>query len=156
MTETSLLGELVTSRARANLLLLLTLFSDDWLRFRDIQRRTGVGSRSPQRELARLEALELPAREGEGWGDVRYRARTESARWLPVWSAVRAFAEPAAVLDLVLAGLGGVDAAFLYGSIARGDARPDSDVDLFLVAEGIDEIELACRTIVHTDLAWRS
>ena len=33
-------------------------------------------------------------------------------------------------------------AVYLFGSHARGDARPDSDVDLCLVTEGADESQL--------------
>jgi predicted nucleotidyltransferase len=33
----------------------------------------------------------------------------------------------------LLLGVDGIDAAFVYGSVARGTARPDSDLDLFLV-----------------------
>jgi len=43
-------------------------------------------------------------------------------------------------------------AVYLFGSHARGDARPDSDVDLCLVAEGADrQLEAAARC---SDAIW--
>lgn len=139
------LALLLTSAARAKLLQLFALFNEDRLRFREIQRRIGVGSRSLQHELKRLEALGLIARQGRG-REVRYQARTETPLWLPVWQTIASLAQPAEVFQILLADLDGVNAVFIYGSIARDDARPDSDVDLFVIGGGIDEIELARRT----------
>lgn len=139
------LALLLTSAARAKLLQLFALFSDEPLRFRDIQRRIGVGSRSLQLELRRLEDLELIARQGRG-REVRFRARTDTPLWLPVWQMISGLARPDEICRILLADLAGVDAAFVYGSVARDDARPDSDVDVFVVGAGVDEIELARRT----------
>jgi predicted nucleotidyltransferase len=139
------LALLLTSAARAKLLQLFALFNEEPLRFREIQRRIGVGSRSLQHELQRLEALGLIARQGRG-REVRYRARTETPLWLPVWQTIASLSRPAEICRILLADLAGVSAAFIYGSIARDDARPDSDVDLFVVGGGVDEIELARRT----------
>ena len=36
----------------------------------------------------------------------------------------------------------GIKAAFIYGSFAKGDERQDSDVDIFLIGDNIDEDEL--------------
>lgn len=41
-----------------------------------------------------------------------------------------------------LAKLKGVKTAFIYGSFAKGDERPDSDVDIFLLGDNIDENKL--------------
>lgn len=139
------LALLLTSSARARLLQLFALFNDDALRFREIQRRIGVGSRSLQHELKRLEDLGLIARQGRG-RKVRYRARPETPLWLAVWQTIAKLSLPAEICQILLADLDGVNAAFIYGSTARDDARPDSDVDLFVIGGGIDEIELARRT----------
>lgn len=36
-------------------------------------------------------------------------------------------------------GINGIKVAFIYGSFAKGDERQDSDVDLFLIGDAIDE-----------------
>lgn len=41
-----------------------------------------------------------------------------------------------------ISGIKGIKVAFIYGSFAKGDERHDSDVDLFLMGEGIDEDKL--------------
>jgi predicted nucleotidyltransferase len=69
----------------------------------------------------------------------------------PLWSAlrqvVRNVADPTELLRDALADVPGIDAAFVYGSTARGDTRPDSDVDLFVVGALTDESGLAGRTM---------
>jgi predicted nucleotidyltransferase len=37
----------------------------------------------------------------------------------------------------------GVCAAFVFGSVARGKARPDSDVDIAVIGRGIDTLSLS-------------
>ena len=39
----------------------------------------------------------------------------------------------------------GIKVAFIYGSLAKGDERQDSDVDIFLIGDNIDENELVIR-----------
>ncbi|MBI4520957.1 MAG: nucleotidyltransferase domain-containing protein [Gemmatimonadetes bacterium] len=41
----------------------------------------------------------------------------------------------------------GLEGAFVYGSIARGDERSDSDVDVLLVGGIRDRVEVARRTM---------
>lgn len=36
----------------------------------------------------------------------------------------------------------GIKIAFIYGSFAKGDERPDSDIDVFLIGNDVDEDEL--------------
>jgi len=39
----------------------------------------------------------------------------------------------------------GIKAAFIYGSYAKGDERPDSDVDIFIIGDDVDEGTLIVR-----------
>ena len=41
-----------------------------------------------------------------------------------------------------ISGIKGIKVAFIYGSFAKGDERQDSDVDMFLVGDSIDEDKL--------------
>lgn len=41
-----------------------------------------------------------------------------------------------------ISGIRGVRVAFIYGSFAKGDERQDSDVDMFLIGDNINEDEL--------------
>lgn len=46
------------------------------------------------------------------------------------------------LLKEAVEGVKGVRAAFIYGSFAKGDERQDSDIDVFLIGDNIDEDEL--------------
>ncbi|HEU4454597.1 MAG TPA: nucleotidyltransferase domain-containing protein, partial [Longimicrobium sp.] len=66
---------------------------------------------------------------------VVYRVDMASPRWPAFRALIRQLARPAEVMREVFSGVEGVDAAFVFGSHARGDTRPDSDVDLFVVGD---------------------
>lgn len=113
---------------------------------REIQRRTGLTPRSLNAELARLESLGVIRRRPEG-RLVRYELVESNPRWKAVRELVAHMADPAEVLRNALADVAGVGAAFIFGSIARGDAREDSDIDVFILDAGLDEDRLARRTL---------
>lgn len=113
---------------------------------RALQRRTGLTPRSLQTELARLEGLGIVRRRPEG-RTVSYELNEDSPRWRALRQLVREMADPADVIRDALADVPGVGAAFVFGSIARGDFREDSDIDLFLLDEGVPDDLLARRTI---------
>ena len=49
------------------------------------------------------------------------------------------------ILREVLRGRSDIDLALLFGSHARGVARPDSDVDVAILAPGVDRLALAAE-----------
>ncbi|HEU4884263.1 MAG TPA: nucleotidyltransferase domain-containing protein [Longimicrobium sp.] len=116
------------------------LHPDAALHFRALQRATGISSRSLQHEIERLEALGLVQRERDG-RLVRYRAVAGHPRWSVLREMVRQFVAPAELLRVALSEVPGLEAAFIYGSCARGDMRADSDIDVFTVGEGLEDRE---------------
>jgi predicted nucleotidyltransferase len=90
-----------------------------------------------QRELQNLERMGAVSREEED-GRVYFSVRDEHDAWRAWALLLRSAAAPADVLREALVDAPGVEAAFVYGSTVRGDARADSDVDVFLLFDGDD------------------
>jgi predicted nucleotidyltransferase len=100
--------------------------------FRELMRVTELSSASLQNELRRLVEIGALRREEEG---VRtsYAADESHPAWHAWMLLMRSAARPGDVLREALVGAPGLDGAFVFGSSARGDTRPDSDVDILLV-----------------------
>lgn len=131
------LGEVLSSPAFARLVLHFALHGDEPVHVRALQRRYGLSMSSLNRELRRLEGRGLVSR-AEEEGRVFYRAVEEHPGWKALRELIRGFADPAEVVEAGLAGVPGIDAAFVFGSFARGDARADSDVDVMVVGDSAD------------------
>lgn len=102
---------------------------------RELARRLGVSEGSLHRELTSLSAAGILKRLREGTR-VFYQANTD----LPIYPELRSILLKtvglAEVLKEGLADLGGkVKVAFVYGSLAKGDETPDSDIDLMAIGE---------------------
>lgn len=131
------LSPFLGSEARARLLAHFVARPESRLHVRALQRDTGIGKRSLQKELHRLVAMGLVRREHEGRRVVYVRAGY-TAEWRAIERLVSAYGIPL-LLRAALAGVPGVEAAFIFGSLARGDARPDSDVDLLVYGNDIPQ-----------------
>jgi predicted nucleotidyltransferase len=134
------LASVLASKALAAVVIYFVLHPDKALHFRALQRVTGVSSRSLQHEIARLEALGMVQRERDG-RLVRYRAVAGHPRWSVLRQMIREFADPAEVLRVALAEVPGIDAAFIFGSFARGDTHADSDVDVFALGDALKDLD---------------
>jgi predicted nucleotidyltransferase len=120
---------------------------------RELRRLTGLGMGSLQAELKRLVRLELLSTKREA-NRVMYRLEFGHPRWRAFREVLATTAEPVELLRAAFAGVEGVDAAFIFGSEAKGETRDDSDIDLFIigrddvhhaVSQALTEIELLLR-----------
>ena len=100
---------------------------------RELQRTLGVGGASAQRDLDHLTEIGALRRVVDG-RLVRYVAQPSSRFWRGVRLLIADPDNPADLLRDALCDVAGVKAAFVFGSVAKGTARPDSDIDIFVIA----------------------
>lgn len=128
---------------------------DETRHMRALQRATGLTPRSLQTELARLVRLGILRRHTDG-RQVKYGLDEQSPRWRALRGLLRELADPAEVVREALADVAGVEAAFLFGSYARGtDIRDSSDIDLFVMRGDLSEDLLSRRTLDTSVLLGR-
>ncbi len=131
------------SHARARLLAHFVARPGSRIHGRSLERLTSLGKRSIQLELGRLVDMGLLICEPQGRRHM-YRRRPNE-QWQAVSQLVSSYG-PLAVLQNLLRDIEGLKAAFVFGSMARGDARPDSDIDIVLY--GGPEAELGVARAV--------
>lgn len=112
---------------------------------RELARRLGRAPQVVGRELARLETAGILASETVGRAR-RYRVDPTSPIVPDVRSLVAKTIGVEARLRVAVEGVTGVDDAFIYGSYARGDDRPTSDIDVMVVGT-VDREELSRRLV---------
>lgn len=139
------LSSLLGSDARARLIAHFVANPESRRHFRALGRLTGIGKRSLQTELERLEQFRLVHRQREGRRVVYIRSG-DSPQWQAMERLVASYGIPV-LLRAALAEVPGVKAAFLFGSLARGDAREDSDVDVLVFGDDIGAEELGRATL---------
>ena len=126
---------------KAELLRYLALHPDDPVHLRQLEQLFGPRSASFQRDLKALTELGALRRSSSGGAAARrveYELVHEWALWPAVRSLIGELSDPVDLVRDAFRGVAGVDAAFIYGSLAHGSARPDSDVDVFVVGKSID------------------
>lgn len=128
----SSLASLFPSMAMARLVVFFAVHPGGRYHVRELSRVTRLSSASLQHELRRLTEMGALRREDEGTR-AYYRADESHPSWRAWMLLLRSSARPADVLREALVDAPGLEAAFVFGSSARGDAREDSDVDVFLV-----------------------
>jgi len=128
------LASVLASRALAAIVIYFVLHPDKAIHFRALQRATGVSSRSLQHEMARLEPLGMVQRERDR-RLVRYRAVDSHPRWSALRQMVREFTGPADLMRMVFADAPEIEAAFIFGSCARGEMDENSDIDVFVLGD---------------------
>jgi predicted nucleotidyltransferase len=139
----SSLASLFPSMAMARLVVFFAVHPEQRFHLRELKRRTRLSSASLQRELQRLVNAGALVREVGEDGRVYFLANEAHDAWRAWTLLLRSVADPADVLREALVDAPGIEGAFVYGSAVRGDVRPDSDIDVFLITRE----EQAARTL---------
>ncbi len=127
------LAELLSSRARAEIFRLLFSGTGEELHVREIERRSGLNDSTLRQELRKLVRLDLVQSRRDS-NRVYYRAKTES----PLYPEIRNLVlKTSGLCDVLKSALTDkrIHVAFVFGSIARGEERAGSDVDLMVIGQ---------------------
>ena len=128
----SILAEILSSRVRAEIFRLLFGPAGTKLHMRELERQSGCVIGTIQTELKKLLRLGLVIRERDG-NRLYYQANPEHPIYPEIRNMVSKTTGLVELLRQRLAEEKEVDFAFLFGSLARGDATPGSDVDLLVI-----------------------
>jgi len=129
------------SRTRQKLLGLFLTRPECRFYLREVARQTGTAVGSVQRELASLEQAGILRRTRSG-NRTYYQANAACPIYAELRGLVLKTVGLADVLRQALSPVAGeVETAFVYGSMASGEAGPGSDVDLLVVGD-VDDLAL--------------
>lgn len=120
----------------------------------ELIRLADSGTGSVHRQLTRLAKAGLVTAETVG-NQKFYQANPESPVFAELVGLVRKTVGLVAPIHSALAPLAGeITAAFVYGSVAKGNDHAASDIDLMVIAEGLDYAALyAALPVAETALA---
>lgn len=129
------LGASLFGKARRAILGILFTHTDRSFYFGEIVRAAAVGKGAAQRELEKLLEMGLVLRRREG-RQVYYRANLDS----PVFPEIRSLmVKTSGVADVLRRAIGPladrIAVAFIYGSMAKGVEKAESDVDVMVVGD---------------------
>ncbi len=127
------LAELLSSRARAEIFRLLFSGTGEELHVREIERRSGLNDSTLRQELRKLVRLDLVQSRRDS-NRVYYRAKTESPLYPEIRNLVLKTSGLSDVLKSALTDKR-IRVAFVFGSVARGEERAGSDVDLMVIGQ---------------------
>ncbi|HXZ44265.1 MAG TPA: nucleotidyltransferase domain-containing protein, partial [archaeon] len=129
----NILAQLLSSRARAEVFRLLFGVSDSPLHLRELQRRAGLSLRTMQQELQKLARLGLLTSRADG-----NRLCYQANRGHPLYPEIhRLVLKTGGLADALRSALTDprIDWAFVFGSFARGEEAPESDIDVMVIGD---------------------
>jgi len=134
-TVSGALSQVLFGQGRRAILILLYGHADEQFYLREIARRAGTGIGATQRELGQLTDAGLIQSVRRGH-QVYYQANRKNPIFVELKSIL---AKTSGIRDILHEALttlrNQIKIAFVYGSIARGEEKASSDVDLMVVGE---------------------
>jgi DNA-binding transcriptional ArsR family regulator len=127
----NMLAELLSSQGRAEIFRLLFGPGSCELHLRELERQTGLSEATLRQELKKLTRLGVVEARQDG-NRTYYRAKAEH----PIYPDIRNLVlKTSGLADMLREALGesGIRVAFVFGSIASGREKAESDVDLMVI-----------------------
>lgn len=132
-TQNNKLSEILFGKTRQAVLSLLYGHADESFYLRQILRVVGGGMGAVQRQINALVDAELVTRFHKG-KQIYYQANAQSPVYGELKSIIIKTAGIGDIIKIALAPLAHqIDCAFIYGSVASGTEKADSDVDVVVV-----------------------
>ena len=128
-----ILEAITGSKSRARVFQVLFENHHVELYFRELVRKTGLSIRPIQQEVARLSEVGLLKSRKDG-NRLYYSANSSHPLFVDIRQMVEKTSGYRSLLQQVLL-VPEIHAAFIFGSMAKGVERPDSDLDLFVVGD---------------------
>ncbi|MEZ5384207.1 MAG: nucleotidyltransferase domain-containing protein [Prosthecobacter sp.] len=122
----------ILPKARAEVFRLLFVEPGKEVHVRDLARLAGLTPAAMQKELGYLQEIGLVVGERDG-NRLYYRAQTTHPLFPELRRLVLKTTGIVPELQKALAKVPGIELAFVFGSVAAGTAKPDSDVDVMLI-----------------------
>ncbi len=126
------LERLLGSRSRARLLTIFVTHPGQEFYAQRLTAMTGLADSSVRYELRRLERLGVLTARTEG-RERHYRIDDRHPLFPELKQMVYKTSGLGEILRDALTGTSGVEVAFIYGSVAKSEERPTSDLDLFIL-----------------------
>jgi predicted nucleotidyltransferase len=126
------LSKILSSQIRAGIFEVLFGLRNRPVHMREIERLTGFAIGTIQKELKNLQVLDLVIRRRDG-NRVYYEANKQHPLYPDIRSLVAKTVGLVFVLKNALENNKDILAAFVYGSVAKGDEKASSDVDLMVI-----------------------
>lgn len=129
----NVLAEILSSRTRAELFRLLFGTGHDRLHLREVGRRTGLSIGAIRQEAIKLQKMEIILCQKDG-----NRSYYEANRNHPLYEDIhRLVLKTVGLADVLRAALqaGGIACAFVFGSVVKGTAGAESDIDLMVIGD---------------------
>ena len=123
------LAEIMTSKVRAEILRLLFGIKQQELHVREIERQSGFAMPTVRRDLEKLARLDVVNARRDG-NRLYYSANTDHPLFPEIRSLVLKTIGLVDILKDSLEKSEDIRAAFVFGSVARGETTAGSDVDL--------------------------
>lgn len=128
---------IIGSKSRVKVLTLFLLNPGKRFYVREVERLTGENINSIRRELKNLESVGLL--KSEKAGNLKYYTVNQDFNIYPELRDI--FLKTVGAMEILgqsISSLKDIRSAFIYGSYARGDAGPDSDIDTIVIGT-VDE-----------------